>query len=189
MFSIFRNSSGSLMLLAKGLPKGCELSLAAETSSIWCQWPFVITISTRNKNTEQPGTWPTTSRTDHHSLLQPCSKILDGQSLNNEDNRFARGMFYKINNGLVDINTESFFHHSDPRTRGAQRLHQEQTQYHVLFHSLYPRTVSKWDLLPTAISSAPSLKSVQRRLEYRLYNLQPVPTSRWIPRSCVLFYR
>ena len=132
MFSVFRNSSGSLMLLAKGLPKSCELSLAAETSSIWCQrqLPFVITISTRNNNnTEQPGTWPTTTRTDHHSLLHPCSKTLNRQSLNNKDDRFAWGMLYKINNDLVDINPESFFHHSDPRTRGAKRLHQEQTQH------------------------------------------------------------
>ena len=191
MFSIFRNSSGSLMLLEKGLPKSCELSLAAETSSIWCQrqLPFVITISTRNNNNiEQAGTWPTTTRTDHHSLLHPCSKTLNRQSLNNKDDRFACWMLYKINNDLVDINPESFFHHSDPRTRGAKRLHQEQTQHHVLFHSLCPSTVSEWSLLPKDIYSAPSHKSVQSRLEHRLYNLQPVPLFRWIPRLCIQFY-
>ena len=33
------------------------------------------------------------------------------------------GMLYKINNGLVDINPEGFFRHSDPRTRGTQLLY------------------------------------------------------------------
>ena len=47
--------------------------------------------------------------------------------------------------------------------RGVQRLHQEQTQHHVLFHSFFPHTVSEWNVLPTAISSAPSLESFQSR--------------------------
>ena len=39
---------------------------------------------------------------------------------------------------ITDINPESFFRHSDPRTRGSQRLYQEQTQHPVLFHSFSP---------------------------------------------------
>ena len=38
------------------------------------------------------------------------------------------GMLYKIDNGLVEVNPASLLHLSDPRTRGAQRLHQEQTK-------------------------------------------------------------
>ena len=49
------------------------------------------------------------------------------------------GMLYKITNSLIDtymyIKPASFFKHSDPRTRRAQKLHQEHTQHHVLFHS------------------------------------------------------
>ena len=67
------------------------------------------------------------------------------------------GVFFEINKGLVDINPASFFHHSGPRTRGAQKRHEEQAQHHVFFHSLFPRTVSECNLLPTTISSAPSL--------------------------------
>ena len=87
------------------------------------------------------------------------------------------GVLYKINNGLVVINPESFFRHSDPRTGGAQQLYQEQTQHPVLFHSFFPCTVSEWNLLPTFKSSAPSLESFQSRLGHSPHNLQPVPTS------------
>ena len=80
-----------------------------------------------------------------------------------------------------------YFCHSDPRTRGAQRLHQEQTQHYDLFHS-FPCTVSDWNLLPTAVSSAPSLQSFLSRLGRSLHNLQPAPTLPWTPgRSCIQF--
>ena len=48
-----------------------------------------------------------------------------------------------------------------------------------------PRTVSGWNLLPTAISSALSLESFQSRLGRSLHKLQPVPTYLWTSRSCI----
>ena len=84
------------------------------------------------------------------------------------------GMLYKINKGLVDIEPASCFHHADRRTRGAQRLHQEQIQHPALFHSFFPSTVSEWNHLPTSISSAPSLESFQSRLGRSLHKLQSV---------------
>ena len=104
-------------------------------------------------------------------------EYLKWTSLEHRRQHIRLGMLYKINNGLVDINPESFFRHADPRTRGSQRLYQEQTQRPVLFHSFFPRTVSEWNLLPTAISSAPSLESFQSRLGCSPHNLRPVPTS------------
>ena len=95
------------------------------------------------------------------------------------------GLLYKINNILVDVNTECFFHHSDPKTKGAQSLHQEQTQHPVLFHS-FTGAVSDWSLLPMAISSAPSLKSFQSWKDHSLHNLQQVPTSPWTLQSCIV---
>ena len=82
-------------------------------------------------------------------------------SLEHQRQQIRLGMLYKINNGLADINPENFFRHADSRTRGSQRLYQEQTQHPVLFHSFFPRTVSEWNLLPTSVSSAPSLESFQ----------------------------
>ena len=41
-----------------------------------------------------------------------------------------------------------YFCHSDPRTRVAQRLHQELAQHHVLCHSFFSCIVSEQNLLP-----------------------------------------
>ena len=49
--------------------------------------------------------------------------------------------FMSRSNGLVDINPASFFRHSDPKTRGAQRLHAPGTEPTPcpVFHSFFPR--------------------------------------------------
>ena len=77
---------------------------------------------------------------------------LKWSSLEQQKRQTCLGKLHKLNNDIVDINPAIFFHFIGPRTRGAQRLHQEQAQHHVLFHSIFPRTVSEWNLLPTAIS-------------------------------------
>ena len=87
------------------------------------------------------------------------------------------GMLYKINNDLVDINLANIFHHSDPRTRGTQRLHQEQTQHYVLFCS-FRRTDSEWNLLSMAVSSAPSPESLQSQLAQSLHNFTVLITAK-----------
>ena len=113
-------------------------------------------------------------------------EYLKWTSLEYQRQQICLEMLYKINNSLVDINPESFFRHSDPRTRGSQRLCQEQTQHPVFFHSFFPHTVSEWNLLPTSTSSAPSLESFQSRLSCSTHNLQPAPTSPWTSRSILL---
>ena len=95
-------------------------------------------------------------------------------SLEHRRRQIRLGMLYKIKKGLVDINPGNVFHHADRRTRGAQRLHQEQIQHPALFHSFFPRRVSEWNHLPNSISSAPSLESFQSRLGRSLHKLQPV---------------
>ena len=102
---------------------------------------------------------------------------LKWSSLEQQRRQARLGVFFEINNGLVDINPACFFHHSGPRTRGAPKLHQERTQHHVFFHSFFPPTVSEWNLFSTAISSVPSLDAFLSRLGCSLHNLQPVPTS------------
>ena len=102
---------------------------------------------------------------------------LKWSSLEQQRRQARLGVFFEINNGLVDINPACFFHHSGPRTRGAPKLHQERTQHHVFFHSFFPPTVSEWNLFYTAISSVPSLDAFLSRLGCSLHNLQPVPTS------------
>ena len=110
---------------------------------------------------------------------------LKWSSLEQRRRQARLGVFFEINKGFVDINPASFFHHSGPRTRGSPKLHQEQAQHRVFFHSFFPRTVSEWNLLSTAISSVPSLEAFQSRLGRSLHNQQPVSTSLWILRSCI----
>ena len=68
----------------------------------------------------------------------------------------------------------SFFPRSDPRTRGAQRLHHEQTPHDVLCHSFFPPTVSDWNLLPAAIAQ---FSLFSRVLLSSLFSLEAVFTT------------
>ena len=78
-------------------------------------------------------------------------------------------------NGLVIIDLTSFCHHADPRTRGAQRLHQEHTSHPVLFNSFFTHTVRDWNHLPVTATSAASLQSFRNQLGSSPHNLQPAP--------------
>ena len=93
------------------------------------------------------------------SVTSTLGNLVKWPCLEQQKRQICLGKLHKLNNGLVDINPVIFFHLTDPRTRGAQRLHQEQAQHHVLFNSFFPRTISERNL-PTAISSAPSLESL-----------------------------
>lgn len=86
-------------------------------------------------------------------------------------------MLYKISNKLVGIDSSSFYKQSDPRTRGPKRIHQEKGNHKALFPTFFPRTISEWNLLPTATTSAPSLEVFRRRLGCSPQDLQSVPTT------------
>ena len=70
----------------------------------------------------------------------------------------------KINNNLVDLNINNYVQKSDPRTRGAQRFHQERASHPALFHSFFPRTIREWNKLPTDISSLTSPEAFIERI-------------------------
>ena len=107
------------------------------------------------------------------ATVRSMLEYLKWTSLEHRRQQIRPGILYKINNGHVDINSESFFRHSDPRTVRS-RLYQEQIPHPVLFHSFFPRTVSEWNLgLPTSISSAPSLESFKGRLGCSPHNQPP----------------
>ena len=84
---------------------------------------------------------------------------------------------YKIQNGLVDLQPTKFFQPSDSRTRGANRLRQENVSHPALFHSFFPRTISEWNRLPTTTTSAPSLEAFRHRLCCSHHDLQPPPAT------------
>ena len=117
----------------------------------------------------------------HGQITRHCyihARNLKWTSLEHRRRQIRLVMLCKINKGLVDISPASFLRHSDPRTRGTQRLHQEQTQHPVLSRAFFSRTVSEWSRFPASISTASSLESFQNRLGRSPHNVQPVPISR-----------
>ena len=83
--------------------------------------------------------------TDHQALLHVfVLEHLKWTCLEERRRQSRLRMNCKINSGLADINPASFFRPSDPRPRGAQRLHQEHFFYiffllssHSFFLPLY----------------------------------------------------
>ena len=67
-------------------------------------------------------------------------------------------MLFKINNGIVNINKSDLFSHSDPRTRGMQRLFQQRINHPTLLNSFLPRTLREWNSLPAKVTNSPSLE-------------------------------
>ena len=106
---------------------------------------------------------------------------LERASLEERRKHLQLGKLDIINDNTVDINQTNFIHCSDSRTRGAQRLYQEQLWHPVVFCSFLPCSVSDWNYLPISFPSAPSLESFQVQLGYSLDSLQPVPAAPWTP--------
>ena len=90
-------------------------------------------------------------------------------------------VLYKINNSIADISPTNCIHHSDSRTRGAERLCHEQIGHPVLSSSFFPHTVSDWNHLLLSIASACSLESFEAPHGCSLPNLQPVHATPWTP--------
>ena len=67
-------------------------------------------------------------------------------------------MLFKIQNGLVDLNPSDFYSKSDSRTRGC-KFHQIRSHTPAHKNSFFPRTLSQWNKLPPAITTAETLQS------------------------------
>ena len=74
------------------------------------------------------------------------------------------GMLYKIENGLVDLKPSTFYRHSDARTRGGNKIYQEHATHRTTYNAFFTRTISEWNKLPSATTSASSLNVFLQRL-------------------------
>ena len=72
-------------------------------------------------------------------------------------------MLFKIQHRLVDISTE-FVQPGDSRTRGSQRIRQLEDNNDVHKSSLYPRTISDWNRLPTSVTNSQSIQGLMEAL-------------------------
>ena len=71
-----------------------------------------------------------------------------------QDRRYyARvSLLYRIQHGLVDIESSRYLRPSDFRTRGQRGLFQERTNCDAHFNSFFPRTIRDWNELPRHIT-------------------------------------
>jgi hypothetical protein len=63
-------------------------------------------------------------------------------------------MLYKINNGLIDIDSHQYIQSNDSRTRGKDRLYHERTSSEAFGNSFLPKTIRDWNKLPANITPA-----------------------------------
>ena len=97
------------------------------------------------------------------SMLQK----LQWESLESRRYKNRLTMLYKINHGLVDVNTNCL-KRSDCRTRGQQRFFQERISCEAYANSFFPRTIGNWNQLPSSISSSVSINEFRAGLSTRL---------------------
>ena len=73
-------------------------------------------------------------------------------------------MAYKIQNSLVDVNHNRYYIPADSRTRGGLRFRQQRTNKEQYRQSFFPRSIREWNILPDAITTAPTLEDFKARI-------------------------
>ena len=88
---------------------------------------------------------------------------------NGRESRQDRLSFlYKIQHGLVDIESSQYSRPSDSRTRGQRGLFQERINCDVYFNSFFPRTIRNWNELPRDITETSTLEEFRTSLPRQL---------------------
>ena len=87
-----------------------------------------------------------------------------------QDRRYTArlSLLYKIQHGLVDIESSQYLRPSDSRTRGQRGLFQERINCDVYFNSFFPRTIRNWNELPRDITETSTLEEFRTSLARQL---------------------
>ena len=86
-------------------------------------------------------------------------------------------MLYKITNGLVDIDRESYLHSTNIRsTRGSHnfKYHTYQANTDIFRSSFFPRSIQEWNHLPSHVVNSPTLATFASRITSHYH--QPTPS-------------
>ena len=79
---------------------------------------------------------------------------------------------YKIQQGLVETDTDDIIRPCDKRTRGQQRLYQPAATVSVYKYSFFPRTIQERNTLLTSVTDADALEEFRAGLGLALPALQ-----------------
>ena len=87
-----------------------------------------------------------------------------------QDRRYTArvSLLYKIQHGLVDVESFRYMRPSDSRTRGQRGLFREKTNCDAHFNSFFPRTNRDWNELPRHITEAITLEEFRTSLARQL---------------------
>ena len=114
------------------------------------------------------------SRMCHQHVVQ----TLGWESLQNRCYLNRLSNLFRIQHGLVDMNTK-VIQPNDSRTRGSQRLNQQQASKNVYKYSFFPLTIGDWNQLPTSVANIQTLHGRHRQPAFftpafQLENQKPV---------------
>ena len=89
-------------------------------------------------------------------------KTLGWEDLETRRKHIRLGMLYKIQNGLIDINSNQYLRSNDSRTRGQHKLYQERITQDVLRNTFFHRTIRDWNQLPPEAITAEGFRDAIR---------------------------
>ena len=95
-------------------------------------------------------------------------------------------LLYKIQHCLVDIDSAAYLKPSDSRTRNQTAFFQVCTNSEV-YYNFFPRTVRKWNMLPSTVTSAPTVDSFRVSLFARRTLLNYAETRALFVNSSTVF--
>ena len=73
-------------------------------------------------------------------------------------------MCYKIHHQLIAIEPANYYTTGDSRTRGNHRFRQIRAKKDTYQHSFFPRSIRKWNQVPSSVVDAGSLEDFKVRL-------------------------
>ena len=94
---------------------------------------------------------------DSYGNVTDMIKDLGWATLETRRRQFRLTLMYKINHGLIDIDSREYLiHHPESRTRGSRqfKFRVPYASKDIFKFSFFPRTIADWNCLPEAIVSS-----------------------------------
>ena len=103
---------------------------------------------------------------DHTTRIPGCvtamAKDIVLESLEDRRSIARLSLLYKMQHGLVDVDTSSYLQQGDSRTRGRRGFFQERINNEVYFNSFFPSTIREWNTCQETLQPLPPWNSSGR---------------------------
>ena len=88
-------------------------------------------------------------------------KDIGWESLQDQQYIARLSLLYKMQHGLVDVDTSSYLQQRDSCTRGSRGFFRERINSEVYYNLFFPHTILEWNSLPGDITAATSVEEFQ----------------------------